>query len=99
MYMFHTLSYMRKIYNYFAFCYKNKTKKKQKKKKRKTDHLSKSAKLLLYSSQEKLICPVSLANSFSSQTKSSRPSFCHLDGQLVLNVISFQPSLTRLRTS
>ena len=47
----------------------------QKTKKKKTYHLSKSAKLLFYSSQEKHICPVSLANSFSSQTKSSRPSF------------------------
>ena len=45
------------------------------KKNKKTYHLSKSAKLLFYSSQEKHICPVSLVNSFSSQTKSSRPSF------------------------
>ena len=54
---------------------------------------------LFYSSQEKHIYPVSLANSFQVRPKVQGPLFCHLDDQPVLNVISFQPSLTRLRTS
>ena len=47
----------------------------------KTDHLSKSAKLLRYQSQDTHIWPVSLTKQFfSSQTKMSRPLFCHFDG-------------------
>ena len=64
----HFVIYEKNIQITLRFVAKKKKKKKKKKK-------SKSAKLVFYSSQEKHICPVSLANSFSSQTKSSRSSF------------------------
>ena len=70
---------------------------KKKKKKKKKYHLSKSAKLLFYSSQEKHICPVSLANSFSSQTKSSRPSFVSFRWSACFKCYQFSSILDKVK--
>ena len=70
---------------------------KKKKKKKKKKNVSKSAKLLFYSSQEKHICPISLANSFSSQTKSSRPSFLSFRWSACFKCYQFSTILDKVK--